>query len=195
MAEELPYIPTEIVNIIAQYTEGSSLRAFYKTSKFYYNFLNHEMTTYMKQSQLETIKKKHVVTINDKIYYGNQYIVYCYECGIGINRKKNITHNCKNYSNKKPLICIDCESPRHYHKSFKGKCAFSKFNCGQCGGEYYNYEHDSRTCSKRIVCCSSCRNRYRLEQVINYKEYKYICKCNSIIDVKKNEKWNTYLYY
>ena len=181
MAEELPYIPNEIVNIIAHFTEGSAGLAFSRTSRIYYYALYHNKITYLKQFQLDQINKNKTVIVDGKQYYGSATGFYCYDCSCFLIKTESKKKHHMRCHKRVPLICDDCGSPHKYHKTFTGICAFSKVRCGQCDRLYLNYIHNSRICPRREVYCKSCSRRYLLVCLEQNDKESFICKCNSIL--------------
>ena len=116
MTEELPYIPSEIVNIIAHYSDGSAGLAFIQTSKTYYKTLSLNKITYLKQYQLEQINKNKTVMVDGKQYYGNATGFYCNDFSCFLIKKDKLKKHYMGCHKNKPLICEHCDSPKPYHK-------------------------------------------------------------------------------
>lgn len=189
MEEELPYIPNEIVNVIAHFTEGSAGLSFLQTSRTYYQRLIPKKITYFKQHQLDLILQKESIMIEGKQYYGSATGLYCNECSCFLMKQGSIkTHPLKCHRNK-PLICEHCESPKPFHKTFQKKtCGFKQFNCGHCKKRYYYFEHDPYNCPGKKTYCDHCNKQFKLKDLPGH-DCTFVCHmCNQKIDCK--EKYN-----
>jgi len=185
MTEELSYIPYEIVNIIAHFTEGIAGLAFIQTSKTYNKTLNKNKITYFKQCQLEKINKIETIIINGKQYYGNNSKFYCYDCSCLLVKKDSIkTHVLKCRKNK-PLICEHCDSPKPFHQITKKnlkECIFQTFSCHYCRNTYHYVEHDSNNCPDKYILCLHCDKEYKSKEISTHN-CNFLCyKCNEKID-------------
>lgn len=184
--EELPYIPKEIVDIIANFAEGSTGLGFIQSSKYYNTMLSENIVDYFKQYQLELINQKYTIIVNGIPHYGTKDVYYCYDCSSPLNKKKTIAKHSLKCHKRQPLICTSCDSPRRYHRvceTDKRTCAFMRFYCCQCDESYYHFEHNSRTCPERVIYCKGCSSRHKLKNLEKHKtiKYCYICKCKELI--------------
>lgn len=187
MVEELPYIPTEIVNVIAYFTESSAGLAFIQTSKTYYKALSQYKITYFKQHQLEQINKNNTVMIDGKQYYGSAKGFYCNDCSCFLKKKDIINKHYISCHQNKSLICEHCDSPKPYHKVRdkqvkKKECIFRKFSCHYCKKSYHHVEHNSEKCPEKDTRCIHCDKNYKLKEIPTH-DCNYKCnKCHQQID-------------
>lgn len=175
MEQDLPYIPNEIVDLIASFAKGSAGLTFSQSSTHYYKLLNKNKIDYFKQYQLELIEQKHTILIEGQKYYGTINNYYCNDCCCLLKKPDSmLTHPLKCHKNK-PLICEYCDSPKPFHKIRNKKdCVFRKFNCHHCKKRHAYVEHESNTCSERIISCNLCYKDYK-QKVYNCHDCFYTC--------------------
>ena len=133
--ENVPYIPKEIVDMIANYAEGSAGLSFMQSSKYYDKVLHSKRIQYYIQYQKEIINKRYSITINQKTYYCVLNKIYCQDCSCKLKDKSTIISHQMICSNNKSMICEYCDSPRIFHrtcKKIKNQCAFAIFSCPHC---------------------------------------------------------------
>jgi len=207
MTEELPYMPTEIVNVIAHFTEGIAGLAFIQTSKTYYKALSQNKIEYFKQHQLDQINKNKTVVVDDKQYYGSPTGFYCNDCSCFLIKKDSIKKHYMGCHKNKPLICEHCDAPKPYHRVFdktikNKKCIFQMFSCHHCKKSYHHIEHDSDKCPEKDTFCNHCGKTVKLKYIPSH-DCNYNCdQCRQKIDYQtRNNHYSScpeqleYCYY